>query len=132
MNSLKIWSLFGVFLLFYSCTNDNSEATVDQLTGYWAMESAMRNGKPINTLENVYFEFDVEGNLTSNLPLSRSLEEYTVLYEVEENTISYSIDDTDYILQIEQLTDSLIVSTQLQSTPFQMVLVRQAQSESGE
>jgi hypothetical protein len=54
-----------VIMTFFSCTGNR--VRYDDLTGKWEILTAERNGRETQTLQNVFFEFSSDEELTTNI-----------------------------------------------------------------
>ena len=131
MKSLLSGGYLLTILIVFSCNSSPSVDVQESLSGSWEVHSATRNGQPIDVLANVFFEFS-ESDFTTNFPVSRQHSEFTVPYELNKNTISYTLDDQPFSLNIEGLSDTLVLSTELMKYQFELALVRSSESESGQ
>ena len=70
--------LASLLILQLSCKEDTKQVSYQsaQLTGRWEMTTAVRNGKPIETLVGTYFEFDESGKMRTNLTKTTLEEEF--------------------------------------------------------
>lgn len=122
--------LLFVPMLILSCTSEKETEKQASLLGKWEMESAFRNEKLTTTLENTYFEFLENGTLNSNLPLSSSSREFSTSYTFKNNQISCTVGESEYLFDVQSLSDSLILKTDLMSTAFTFIMTQKAVTES--
>jgi len=100
---------------FVACESE-PENVEDYLYGRWEMVNATRAGQPAETLSGLYYEFDADGVMRTNLQLgdqeesSFSLDGSTISQQTEQLTVDY---------KIENINDSLLIlSTEIRETPF--------------
>ena len=111
-----LFTLLGTTFIACESEPENVDA---HLYGRWEIISATRAGQPTKTFSDLYYEFDQEGKMRTNLPLGQgespfTLDGNTVKQETEQMTVAYNI---------ESINDSLLVmSTVLRDTPFRFNL----------
>ncbi|MFN4080298.1 MAG: hypothetical protein ACK4NS_05315 [Saprospiraceae bacterium] len=71
----KIFFLF-ISVSLSSCTDDHA-FKADQLIGAWDLTSATRDGAATGTLDGVFYEFDGNMRMRTNLPLPGAGENWT-------------------------------------------------------
>jgi hypothetical protein len=118
--------LFGLLLFvalsFSACRNDKNESAMEFLLGRWELVEAFRNGRPTSSLENLFFEFQDEGRMITNL----LGEEESATYQLSKTELRQRDSQIDVNYAIEELTDStLMLSTQLRGYAFRFVLRKQ-------
>jgi len=125
-NQLTIFLLLSIAITtIVSCTSEPDNQG-ELIIGKWELQSATRNGKETGNLEGLYYEFQEEGRLLTNLPTTNG--EST--YDVEGSTIKQLNNGQTIEYTIEEVGDSnLTLSTQLKNTPFQFVLKRADSTE---
>jgi hypothetical protein len=103
----------GILLLliavFCACEKE-SEKDTDLLIGRWEVEEATRNGRPTESLAELYFEFSPDGQLQTNV--TGVPEEGT--YEISGDKILQRDTrlDADYEI-VEIAPDNLVLTTEL-------------------
>ncbi len=114
--------LFSFMLIAPACTEE-PENVKELLPGRWELQHAMRDGQPTRSLTDLYYEFDGEGKMQTNLPVAQGESAYTISgmsIEQEQNgsVIAYTV---------ESISDtSLVLTTELRDTRFQFNLQRVA------
>ncbi len=107
-----------LLFLLPACLLDNEEAR-QQLLGRWELEQAFRNGRPTESLDQLYFVFHPDGNLETNLTGQPEVGSYEFDGdEIQQRETSISAD-----FQVESLSDStLVLRTQLRNYGFRFNL----------
>ncbi|MEL7118950.1 MAG: hypothetical protein AAFO07_05900 [Bacteroidota bacterium] len=123
MKSLRNGSLLTVllFLLSYCDNSTPSEVESNELIGRWDIIEATRNGRPTESLAELYFEFLADGSMRTNLVGADEVATFTV--NGDEIQQRESRMDVNY--EIEQLSDSLLtLTTELRNHDFRFRLRR--------
>lgn len=104
-----------------SCGDDQA-LKADQLTGTWDLTSAKRDDAPTGTLDGVFYEFDDNMRMRTNLPLPGASEKWT----------SFSLKNADIVLEkpgvikkyaVSEIDSStLTLSFDIQGSRFEMRL----------
>ena len=121
--------LLSMVLAITSCT-DEPENQQGLLLGRWELKGATRNGSPTESLSDLYFVFNADGSMSTNLPVPGMTEE--TQYKIDgRNIYQYSDELPDEVTYyIEEAGDStLVLTTDLRNFHFQFVLSKQASSE---
>lgn len=109
MKNSSILVLVPFITIFNACKKDNENNT-DLLVGRWEVEEATRNGRPTESLAELYFEFTPDGGLMTNV--TGIPEEGT--YEVSGDKILQRDTQLEAEYNIEELSaDNLILTTEL-------------------
>ena len=109
-----------------SCGGSTQKNEADLLLGKWVLQEALRNGKPTESLDELYFEFYEDGQMNTNL----AGEDQTGVYELEGGVIRQRETGMDVDYQLLELSDSaLVLSTQLRDFSFRFTLRRKLQEE---
>jgi hypothetical protein len=118
-----LFTLMGT--TFVACESE-PENVEDYLYGRWEIANATRAGQNAETLSGLYYEFDANGTMRTNLPLggqeesSFSLDGSTISQQTEQMTVDY---------KIENISDTLLIlSTEIRDTPFRFNM-RKAQAD---
>ena len=90
-------------LLLPSCTNDDNQAG-PSLTGRWEIESAQRNGRPTESLDELYFEFTELGEFGTNIGGTPAQGQFTR----EDNNILSKGLQPELVYEIKNITDSTL------------------------
>jgi hypothetical protein len=118
--SIPTVALF-VFLASCNMCNRGTGDTRSTLLGRWEIARASRNGKATETLAGVYFEFNANGKMLTNLPVGP---ETPVDYEVTEKALVQK-GDPPLTYAIESLSDSsLMLNVEIRGMQFEMQLQR--------
>ncbi|MBL7793341.1 MAG: lipocalin family protein [Saprospiraceae bacterium] len=121
----RLWLPFLLFAAFISCKRDPGP-TADQLVGRWELQSATRDGRPTESLEELYYEFLPDGTLRTNMSGAPE----TATYAVEKNILQQRQGRIEADYTIEELSDSvLILSANIRSFAFQFKLARRSSTE---
>lgn len=112
-------SLFSVI----SCTEPPQEDnTQEYLIGRWDIQEASRNGRPTESLDQLYFEFFEDGSMNSNLTGSTQESKYTL----EGKTVKQSGSPMDSDYAIEEISDStLMMNTNIRGQIFRFRFQKQ-------
>lgn len=123
MNSMRIAStlLPGFLLLMTTACTEEPGNIQELLPGRWELQQATRNGEPARSLAELFYEFDEDGMMRTNLPVARGESTYQISGEdIEQNQNGNII-----VYTVTSITDStLILQTELRSTPFEFQLLR--------
>jgi hypothetical protein len=115
--TLKTGLLVSIFV--FSACNNNNEEQETALLGRWEIEEAFRAGEATTTLAGMYFKFDSDGQLLTNI--AGSDENYS--YEVDNDHILQREGTIEADYTIEELADNrLVLTTTLGNKPFRIVL----------
>lgn len=124
--------LLFVVLLGSSC-GPEPENQQELLIGRWELNRATRNGNPTESLSDLFFVFQSDGTMTTNLPVPGMDE--NARYKLNGNTL-YQFSDNlpdEVSYTIEDIGDStLVLSTELRNFRFNFFLAKQASTESGQ
>lgn len=108
-----------------SC-GESEDVRRDQLIGRWELEQASRNGKPTQSLVDLYFRFEDDGTLETNL--SGQVEQGH--FELDHETIRQTETTIDANYTIESISDStLSLRTRLRNMQFQFGLRKEGASK---
>lgn len=119
-NSGTLLLLLGM-VSFFACQTHNTEETAQLLLGRWELTQAMRNGKPTESLANLYFVFTPDGKLMTNMNMTGQAEEGT--YELKDDQILQRNTQLKPDYTIESIADSnLVLTTELNGTSFRFDL----------
>lgn len=110
----------GIMLLAVSCSEE-PENIQELLPGRWEIQQATRNGEVTRSLADLFFEFDSEGTMRTNLPVAKGESNY----QLAGTAIEQNQDGNIIAYTVTAITDStLVLQTELRSTPFQFELLR--------
>ncbi|MCB0548618.1 MAG: lipocalin family protein [Phaeodactylibacter sp.] len=121
--------LLSIVLLPVACGNE-PEGQQELLLGRWELRQATRNGSPTESLSELYFVFNADGSMNTNLPVPGMSEE--TKYKLDgRNIYQYSDglpDELSYF--IDEISDStLVLSTEIRNFRFNFVLEKQTATE---
>lgn len=124
MNSMRISNSFmlciGLMLLMTSCAEEPQNIQ-ELLPGRWELQQATRNGEPTRSLADLYYEFDADGTMRTNLPVAKG----ESAYQISGQSIEQNQDGNIIAYSVASITDStLVLQTELRNTPFQFNLQR--------
>ena len=118
-------TLLATLVLAFAC---QSEPTTngDLLVGRWQIQEATRNGKPTESLDELYFEFYSDGKMRTNLSGSPEM----ATYQLEQNRILQRESRMEIDYEVEELSDSILtLKTSLRGFTFRFALDREVQEK---
>lgn len=124
MNWSRIFIVFISFIFAGSiaCTSDSTQVedkTSSYLIGRWDIQQASRNGKPTESLDELYFEFFEDGAMRTNLTGATQSGTYSLTEKVIQQRETQM--DADY--NIEEISDTtLTINTTLKGQVFKFYL----------
>lgn len=133
---MKLNSLFRSALLLsmalsgFSCGSGPGNQQ-ELLLGRWELDKATSNGKPTERLAGLFFVFDADGSMRTNLPLPGMKEDSR--YELSGPELRQYSDETpdEVYYTIEEIGDStMILNTELQNFRFSFLLRKRPATES--
>ena len=108
-----------------ACGDDNIENT-DLILGRWDLQEAIRNGRPTESLKDLFFEFFEEGKMRTNItgtPTDGS-------FEIDGDQMLQRGTPLDADYTIQTLNDTLLVLTaQINKYNFKLHLSKTVQEE---
>lgn len=115
----------SIFCFFNACKPDNT-AKEEQLLGRWELLKASRNGKEIETLAELFFEFSPEGKMRTNINGAEEETSFTwsgdkLIQQSAAREITYSIADLE--------PSKMILLTDIQGFSFRFVMEKVIQEE---
>ena len=120
MKWIKHIGLACILILPVACTDSKTTQNEQLILGRWELVQAVRNGKPTDSMNGIFFEFKEEGKMTSNFNLA--VEERQLQYTIDKNLLD-QIGEENLKYIIEKLTNSeLILTTNYQGLEFQLQL----------
>lgn len=121
---IQIFLLMGVLTsLTFACSSDGQmdEETRNQLVGKWEIKEAYRNGSLAESLEDLFFEFDENGQLSTNILGATTQTDY--LFQGESIVQSAGDNGVEVSYDVENITDtSLVLTTVLRRYNFKFDL----------
>ncbi|MCB0523102.1 MAG: hypothetical protein R3A50_05920 [Saprospiraceae bacterium] len=118
MKRLHWISLIFIALAFSSC-DDQSEKIKASVPGYWAVETAFRDKQETQLLKGVFFQFNPDGTMSTNLP---NITAENTGYEVKNNIIIQSGNNPMQYEVIGEPDSTLVLSMVISNTPFELHL----------
>ncbi len=110
--------LTTILLSFPACESE-PENVEEHLIGRWEIVNATRDGRPAETLSDLYYEFNADGSMLTNLPVG----EAESTYEIDGSTLTQKTAQMDVEYRIESITDStLVLTATIRDTPFRFNL----------
>lgn len=111
-SSILLLALF--ITLFTACKKENENA-LEMIVGRWEVEEAFRNGRPTESLAELFFEFTPDGQLTTNITGAPEAGTFEVRGDkvLQRNTQL----EADYNIE-EITTDKLVLTTELRGYSF--------------
>lgn len=114
-----------VLLALMSCESE-SKLNEDVVLGRWELREATRDGKATQSLDQLYFEFEQDGSMKSNLAGQTE----SGKYEIEDNKLSQKDNKLEVDYLIENLNDSVMtLTTTLRERNFKFVLEKVVKEE---
>lgn len=108
-------------IIFWSCESEEPAFENNDLLGRWEIKEATRNGRSTESLDELFFEFFADGNMTTNLGGFQE----SATYEIEDNVIMQRESQFDVDYTIKGISDtSLQLSTQLRDYYFKFNLLK--------
>lgn len=126
-NHLSIILLLTLSTVLQYCgTEEPSETKPDKIVGRWELTNATRNGRPTESLTDLYFEFFMDGKMMTNIGGATESASYTL----DDNEIRQTDSQFDVTYEIQDLQDSiLIMATELRGYSFRFRLAKTVQEE---
>lgn len=122
MQARPLLLVISCLLLFNAC-DDDTEKTRASILGRWELVAGFRNQKRTETLQGVYFQFDANGKMITNLPVGT---EAPTDYDLRQNEILQK-GQQPVVYYIKSATDSMLVLTaELRGIPFEFQLQKVA------
>jgi len=122
MNIVRYTALIIMLFAFAACTDSSTKSTQESIQGKWELYSAQRNDKNVETLEGTYFHF-MGDTLESNFPTTPSTP-YTVPIEITANSITNLAQEVVFMVEPNDYTDTLHLSTMFKNNDFDLMLRR--------
>lgn len=132
LETMRASSLLSVVfaLLVAACGGGGrEEKTQISIQGYWKLVKGLRNQRETETLQGVFFQFDADGKMMTNLPVGADV---PTEYELKKNEIHQKTPQP-VVYVIQSATDSMLVLTlELRGAQFEMHLQKTTPSDEGE
>lgn len=108
-------------VLLFSCGSEPGN-TAELITGRWNIDQAYRDGQQTGTLDELFFVFNEDGTMRTNL----SGAEEEAAYEVDGNVIRQRDSRIEADYEVLEITDStLVLTTELRNFRFRFDLKKQ-------
>lgn len=91
--------------------------------GYWAVETAFRDKQETQLLKGVFFQFNPDGTMSTNLP---NITAENTGYEVKNNIIIQSGNNPMQYEVIGEPDSTLVLSMVISNTPFELHLKKES------
>jgi hypothetical protein len=117
--SIFVFIFLGLaFQFFVACSPPDPD--LKQLEGTWDIQEAQRNGRSTQTLENVYFKFDQDSLLTTNIFGDDN--NFNIRYDYPKiEAIGSQFDDLSVVLLDK---DTLVLHAQIRDFRYNLSLLR--------
>lgn len=113
--------LVGVVAVLMGCNSDE-EAVLRKLSGRWLLREAISNGRPTERMSSLYYEFNPDGSLSTNLSGSPQLQ----AFELDGNQLTQLGGPMTVQYEIVKLEDSvLVLKTQINQYDFMFTFGKQ-------
>ncbi len=113
--------LVGVVAVLMGCNSDE-EAVLRKLSGRWLLREAISNGRPTERMSSLYYEFNPDGSLSTNLSGSPQQQ----AFELDGNQLTQLGDPMTVQYEIVKLEDSvLVLKTQINQYDFMFTFGKQ-------
>ena len=120
---IRLFALFIVGLCLLAACDDTAEKNRAALAGHWELTKALRNQRETGVLVGIYFDFEGDGKMTTNLPVAPETP-VTTDYEVTQKEIIQKL-PLPLTYEIQSLDDStLVLKMEMRSIPFELYLQR--------
>jgi hypothetical protein len=107
-------------LMTLSACDDPTDKNRTALVGHWELTKALRNQRETGLLADIFFDFDPDGKMLTNLPVAP--EPLPVAYEVMGEELVQKLPQP-ITYHIQSLNDSvLVLSLEMRSIPFELQL----------
>lgn len=116
---VRTFLLLLLFPAVFACRQEANLKTEELILGRWEIQEAFRNGRPTESLAELYFEFLPDGEMSTNLTGAPE----NARYQIEGNTLRQTESQLPADYLIEELSDSvLVLTTQLRGFDFRFRL----------
>lgn len=114
-SSLVLFIVLGAL----SCGKEE-DPMLKLIQGRWEIKEAYRNSQATESLAELYFKFEKDGHMETNLPIAET--PAAAVYTLKRGVITQTQGELEIEYQIESVTDSsLVLNTTLQNFPFRFV-----------
>lgn len=104
-----------------ACSSDE-EAVMSKLSGRWLLREAISNGRPTERMSSLYYEFNRDGSLSTNLTGSPQQQ----AFELDGNQLTQLGDPMTVQYEIVKLEDTvLVLKTQINQYDFMFTFGKQ-------
>lgn len=115
----------SVAIFSFTCIACGAPVVKDKssITGYWSVAKAFRDKRETKLLGDVFFRFDADGKMITNLP---NTSEEATDFEIKEDKIIQKT-PTPITYSIQELVDSnMVLLLEMNNTPFEIHLKKSA------
>lgn len=122
---MRFFLLTSVFLLcfFTACGDDSAVSGDATVSGSWKLKRAMRNNMETETLDGLFYQFNDDGKMVTNLMSDEATEGTYVWEGTELSTEGVSLPLT---YEVKELTDSTLhLQSKYRGYQFNFELVRE-------
>lgn len=117
--TLQFISCLAFMLLLLVACEEETPTQTEDILGRWELQIAERNGRPTESLSELYFEFYEGGKMRTNL--TGTTEDLN--YVIEGNVIEQRNGQFDVDYKIMNLADSLLIlAASIREIPFKFTL----------
>ncbi len=126
-NHLILTLSLALTFTFQACgPEETPDSSPDELLGRWELKNATRNGRPTESLADLYFEFFLDGKMKTNIGGAPENASYILV----DDEIRQSDSQFNVTYQIEELSDStLVLATELRGYSFKFLMAKDVQEE---
>lgn len=112
---LQTTLLFAIIAAFSTSCEPEPENAEEHIFGRWEIINATRNGRVAQTLSDLFYVFNPDGTMQTNLPLGKPESEF----QINGSIIEQDLGETTVTYQIESISDSLMtLTTEMRDTRF--------------
>lgn len=116
---ILLW--FLILLTGLSLSSCKEQVEYQDLEGTWTLIRAMRNGKPTQTLENVFFDFDPGNRMMTNLLGDES--SFEIVYNYPNIKVESS-SELDHLTVKKMTGDTLHLELRIMNYKYDFFLMR--------
>lgn len=121
MRQFKATLLLAILVVSATSCKKEPDGRAQMLLGRWVIREGFRNGQATESLSELFFEFEKEGRMATNLPLPELSAKAT--YALDNDKIVQRQGEAEVEYEIETLSDSLlIITTRMRNYDFRFVL----------
>jgi hypothetical protein len=113
-------AIFSSLFVFVSCNTDAVKSNTN-VTGYWTVVSALRDSRETRLLSDVFFQFESDGKMLTNLP---NTADTTTYFEVKEDKIIQKSAPAVTYNILSKSDTTMTLRLEINNTPFEIHLKR--------